>query len=207
MYIPTQFQAESLPEIHAAMRSVRLANLVTIGPAGLVATPLPMLLDTAEGENGTLYAHVAKANPQWRSGGGQEALVTFMGPDAYITPSWYVSKQRDGRVVPTWNYIAVHAYGPVEFFEDADRLLAVVTRLTERHEAPRTEPWSVSDAPEAFVASQLRGIVGVRIPITRLEGKRKVSQNRTAEDRRGVKAGLGGSTSATDLAVADLVPD
>ena len=206
MYVPTQFRVESLPEVHAAMRAVRLANLVTLGEAGLMATPLPMMLDSEEGPFGTLYAHVAKANPQWRGAAG-EALVTFMGPDAYVTPSWYVSKQRDGRVVPTWNYVAVHAYGPVEFFEDAERLRAVVTRLTEQHERPRAEPWAVTDAPAPFIASQLKGIVGVRIPITRLEGKRKVSQNRMAEDRAGVIAGLGASADASDQAIAALVPE
>ncbi len=207
MYIPTQFRVENLPDIHAAMRAVGLANLVTSSEAGLVATPLPVMLDSAEGEFGTLYAHVAKANPQWRSGAGQEALVIFQGPDAYVTPSWYASKQEHGRVVPTWNYVAVHAYGPVEFFEDADRLHAVVSRLTETHENPRAEPWAVTDAPAPFIASQLRGIVGVRIPITRLEGKQKVSQNRTAEDRAGVIAALGASEAASDRAIAALVPE
>ena len=148
MYIPTQFKADDLAETHAAMRAVRLAQLVTTGPSGLIATPLPMMLDAAEGEYGTLYAHVAKANPQWRAP-NQEALVTFMGPDAYISPAHYVSKQRDGKVVPTWNYVAVHAYGPVEFFEDAARLLEIVTRLTQQHEQGRADPWAVSDAPRA----------------------------------------------------------
>ncbi len=207
MYIPTQFRVENLPDIHAAMRAVRLANLVTSSEAGLVATPLPMMLDSAEGAFGTLYAHVAKANPQWRTGAGQEALVIFQGPDAYVTPSWYASKREHGRVVPTWNYVAVHAYGPVEFFEDADRLHAVVRRLTEQHERPRAEQWAVTDAPAPFIASQLKGIVGVRIPITRLEGKQKVSQNRTAEDRAGVIAGLGASADASDQAIAALVPE
>ncbi len=206
MYIPTQFRIEHLPEIHAVIRAARLANLVTMGPNGLIATPLPVMLDDSEGECGTLYAHVAKANPQWRTG-GQEALVMFMGPDAYVTPSWYVTKQINGKVVPTWNYVAVHAYGPVEFFEDADRLLNLVTRLTNHHEAPRAQPWAVSDAPAPFIQSQLKGIVGVRIPITRLEGKQKMSQNRTPEDRAGVKHALAASESATDQLVAAAITD
>ena len=206
MYIPTQFRIEHLPAIHAAIRAARLANLVTMGPDGLIATPLPVMLDDSEGEYGTLYAHVAKANPQWRTG-GQEALVMFMGPDAYVTPSWYVTKQISGKVVPTWNYVAVHAYGPVEFFEDAGRLLALVTRLTDHHEKPRAQPWAVSDAPAPFIQSQLKGIVGVRIPITRLEGKQKMSQNRTPEDRAGVKAALAESDSAVDRMVAAAIPD
>jgi transcriptional regulator len=206
MYIPTQFRIEHLPDIHAAMRAARLANLVTMGPDGLVATPLPVMLDDCEGAYGTIYAHVAKANPQWRTG-GQEALVMFMGPDAYVTPSWYVTKQIDGKVVPTWNYVAVHAYGPVEFFEDGDRLLDLVTRLTNHHEKPRADPWAVSDAPPAFIQSQLKGIVGVRIPITRIEGKQKTSQNRTAEDRAGVKKALAASDSPVDRKVAAAIID
>jgi transcriptional regulator len=206
MYIPTQFRIEHLPDIHAVIRAARLANLVTMGPDGLVATPLPVLLSADEGEYGTLYAHVAKANPQWRTG-GQEGLVMFMGPDAYVTPSWYVTKQMNGKVVPTWNYAAVHAYGPVEFFEDADRLLALVTRLTDHHEKPRTAPWAVSDAPPAFIQSQLKGIVGVRIPITRIEGKQKMSQNRTPEDRAGVKRALAASESLVDQQVAAAIID
>ena len=206
MYIPTQFRIEDRAQIHAALRATRLATLVTTGPDGLIATPLPVMLDDSEGEHGTLHAHIAKANPQWRSGAGQEALVMFMGPDAYVTPSWYATKQRDGKVVPTWNYVAVHAYGPVEFYEDADRLLAVVTRLTDQHEQPRSHPWAVSDAPVAFIQSQLKGIVGVRMPIARLEGKQKVSQNRVAEDRAGVREGLANSPSPIDQKVAAMIP-
>jgi transcriptional regulator len=133
-------------------------------------------------------------------------MALFHGPDAYVTPSWYASKREHGKVVPTWNYVAVHAYGPAEFFEDADRLLGLVTRLTDLHEQPRAEPWAVADAPEAFVRAQLRGIVGLRMPITRLEGKRKMSQNRSAADRRGVAAGLAASDCASDRAMAALIP-
>jgi transcriptional regulator len=204
MYIPTQFRIEALPEMHAAIRATRLATLVTMGPDGLIGTPLPFMLDAEDGEYGTLHAHVAKANPQWHAG-GQEALVTFMGPDAYVTPSWYATKQRDGKVVPTWNYVAVHVYGPVEFYEDSGRLLDVVTRLTNLHEQPRPAPWAVGDAPEGFVRSQLKGIVGVRIPITRLDGKQKLSQNRNVEDRAGVKIGLAASPSLDDQHVAAMM--
>ena len=205
MYIPTQFRTDDLPAIHAAMRETHLANLVTSGPEGLVATPLPMLLDAGEGEFGTLYAHVARANPQWRSGAGQEALVIFDGPDAYISPSWYATKQEHGKVVPTWNYVAVHVYGPVEFTEDPEQLRRLVTRLTERHEGSRAQPWAVDDAPSRFIEAQLRGIVGVRLPITRLEGKRKLSQNRTPDDRAGVKAGLLQDGLPSNQAVSALV--
>jgi transcriptional regulator len=192
--------------IRAAIRDARLANLVTSTADGPVATPLPLLLDESEGPRGTLYGHVAKANPQWRMPPIGEALAIFMGPEAYVTPSWYVTKQETGKVVPTWNYIAVHAYGPVEFFQDPERLLDVVTRLTNRQENSRADPWAVGDAPADFIAAQLRGIVGVRIPVTRFEGKRKMSQNRPAGDRLGVAAGLAASEHSRDREVAPLIP-
>ena len=205
MYTPPAFREDSLPILHAWISAARLASLVTAGPAGLLATPLPLFLDPSEGEQGVLYGHVAKANPQWKTASSAEALVIFMGPDAYISPSWYATKQVDGKVVPTWNYVAVHAYGPVEFFEDAGRLLQVVTKLTDLHEQKRAEPWAVDDAPAPFVASQLRGIVGLRIPITRLEGKRKMSQNRSAADQANVAAGLADSDVDADRAAAALI--
>jgi transcriptional regulator len=128
-----------------------------------------------------------------------------MGPEAYITPSWYATKQEAGKVVPTWNYISVHAYGPVEFFQEAERLLEVVTRLTSIHEKSRETSWAVSDAPADFIGSQLRAIVGVRIPVTRFEGKRKMSQNRPEADRIGVAAGLAASEKPRDREVAPLI--
>lgn len=206
MYTPPAFRDEDRDSIHATIRAARLATLVTATADGLVATPLPLLIDAADGEHGTLYGHVAKANPQWRLPPIGEAMAVFMGPDAYVTPSWYASKREHGKVVPTWNYVAVHAYGTPEFFDDADRLLDVVTRLTGHHEGKREEQWAVSDAPAPFVAAQLKGIVGFRMPITRLEGKRKLSQNRPEADRAGVAAGLGESADPADLAMARLIP-
>ncbi|HYZ64574.1 MAG TPA: FMN-binding negative transcriptional regulator [Acetobacteraceae bacterium] len=206
MYIPPAFRYDDLPTIHAAMRDVRLANLVTATEEGLVATPLPLLLAADEGPHGTLYGHVARANPQWKLPPKGDAMALFNGPDAYVSPSWYPSKQEHGKVVPTWNYVAIHAYGPVEFFEDADRLLGVVTRLTNLHEGGRAERWAVTDAPEAFIRAQLRGIVGLRLPIARIDAKRKMSQNRTAEDRAGVAAGLAASDRASDREAALLIP-
>jgi transcriptional regulator len=206
MYTPPAFKDDDLDSIRATIRAARLANLVTATADGPVATPLPLFLDAGEGDRGVLYGHVAKANPQWRSVPIGEALAIFMGPDAYVTPSWYATKQETGKVVPTWNYVAVHAYGPVEFFEDAERLLQVVTRLTNMQEHPRAEPWAVNDAPGDFVAAQLRGIVGVRIPVTRFEGKRKMSQNRPEVDRVRVAAGLAASDNPQDREVAPLIP-
>lgn len=207
MYIPPAFREDDPDALRRIIREARLATLVTATAEGLVATPLPLLLAPEEGPHGTLYGHVARANAQWKLPPQGEAMALFAGPDAYVTPSWYAAKREHGKVVPTWNYVAVHAYGPVAFFEDADRLLDVVTRLTVLHEAPRAAPWAVSDAPEAFVRAQLRGIVGLRLPIARIEGKRKMSQNRGAEDRAGVAAGLAASERASDRAAAALIPE
>jgi transcriptional regulator len=206
MYTPPAFRIDDLAEIHQAMRAARSATLVTATQEGLVGTPLPTFLDAAEGAYGTLYAHVARANPQWKLAPASEALAIFSGPQAYVTPSWYATKRETGRVVPTWNYVAVHAYGPVEFFDDADRLLDVVTRLTDLHEQVRPDRWAVTDAPADFVKAQLRGIVGVRMPITRLDGKRKMSQNRNVTDRAGVVEGLSASERLEDRVVASLIP-
>jgi transcriptional regulator len=205
MYVPPAFRVDDLAALHGAMRASRLASLVTATAEGLIATPLPLFLVAEEGPHGTLYGHLARANPQWRSPATGEAMALFMGPDAYVSPSWYPSKQEHHKVVPTWNYVAIHAYGVAEFFEDADRLREVVSRLTDLHEQPRADPWAVTDAPEAFVRAQLRGIVGLRLPITRIDGKRKMSQNRSAEDRAGVAAGLSGSACPLDRAAAGLI--
>lgn len=205
MYVPPAFREDDLAALHTTMREARLANLVTATGEGLMATPLPLLLAAEEGPYGTLYGHLARANPQWRLPPAGEAMALFMGPDAYVSPSWYPSKQEHHRVVPTWNYVAVHAYGPAEFFEDADRLLDLVTRLTDLHERPRAQPWAVADAPAEFVRAQLKGIVGLRLPIARIEGKRKMSQNRSEADRRGVAAGLAASELPSERAAAKLI--
>ncbi|MDK1388662.1 FMN-binding negative transcriptional regulator [Sinorhizobium sp. 8-89] len=206
MYIPPAFREDELSALHEAIRAARLCNFVTATDEGPVATPLPLFLDPTEGPYGTLYGHLARANPQWKLAAIGETMALFMGPDAYITPSWYATKHETGKVVPTWNYVAVHAYGPAEFFEDDERLLDVVTRLTRLHEEPRADPWAVGDAPEDFIRAQLRGIVGLRMPITRLEGKRKMSQNRNAADRAGVASGLAASDRTSDRTAATLIP-
>jgi transcriptional regulator len=205
MYTPPAFAEDDPAIIRQIVRDARLATLVTATAEGLVATPLPLML-ADEGERGVLYGHVARANPQWKLPPVGEALAMFSGPDAYITPSWYASKREHGKVVPTWNYVAVHAYGPVEFFDDPDRLHDVVTRLTNLHEGERPERWAVTDAPAEFIRSQLRGIVGLRLPIARIEGKRKLSQNRPAGDRQGVAAGLAESERESDRIVSGIIP-
>ena len=206
MYMPPAFKDEDRSSIFACIRAARLANLVTATAEGPQVSPLPLLLDEGEGEFGTLHGHLARANPQWRMPVIGEAVAVFMGLDAYITPSWYQTKQETGKVVPTWNYVTVHAHGPVEFYDDPQRLLAVVTRLTELHEGERAKPWAVSDAPQDYMAAQLRGIVGLRIPVTRLEGKKKMSQNRSEADRRGVAAGLAESERPEERAASGLIP-
>ena len=206
MYTPPAFKEDDPEVLRALIRETRLATLVTATQEGLVATPLPLFLVAEEGPLGVLYGHVAKANPQWRLAPVGEALALFSGPDAYVTPSWYAAKRETGKVVPTWNYAAVHAYGPVEFFDDEQRLHGAVSRLTAIYEGERPQPWAVTDAPEAFIRSQLKGIVGVRLPIVRLEGKRKMSQNCSVEDRLGVASGLAESERPGDRAVASMIP-
>ena len=206
MYTPPFFKDDDVESIRTVIRATRLANLVTATANGPIATPLPLFLDESEGEHGVLYGHVARANPQWRSEPIGLAMAIFMGPDAYVTPSWYATKRETGKVVPTWNYVTVQVHGPIEFFDDTDRLLKVVTRLTNLHETSRDIPWQVTDAPADFIASQLRAIVGLRMPIVKLEGKRKMSQNRSEADRLGVSAGLSASDRASDRDVAALIP-
>ncbi|MDF2811489.1 MAG: transcriptional regulator [Microvirga sp.] len=206
MYTPPAFRDDDVASIRATIHAARLASFVTATADGVLATPLPLYFDAREGEHGVLYGHLAKANPQCRTPALGDGLAIFMGPDAYITPSWYATKQETGKVVPTWNYVTVHAYGPVEFFDDASRLLEAVTRLTNIHESARKESWAVSDAPPDFIQAQLRGIVGLRMPIVRLEGKRKMSQNRPAADRANVAAGLAHSDRSTDRHAASLIP-
>lgn len=206
MYTPPAFRDDDKESLRAAIRSARLANFVTATADGLFATPLPLYLDDSEGEHGVIYGHLARANPQWAVPPLGDGLAIFMGPDAYVTPTWYATKQETGKVVPTWNYVTVHAYGPVEFFDEPGRLLEAVSRLTNLHEGERASPWAVSDAPPDFVQAQLRGIVGLRMPVTRLEGKRKMSQNRNAADRAGVAGGLAASDRASDQEVAPLIP-
>ncbi|MBW6399519.1 FMN-binding negative transcriptional regulator [Roseomonas sp. HJA6] len=205
MYNPPAFR-EDRPEIlREIMRAARLALVVSAAPDGGIpeATHLPLVLAEDEGPHGTLYGHVAKANPQWRGlAAAGAARAIFAGPEAYVSPSLYPSKQEHGRVVPTWNYVAVHALGPIEVVEDATRLHAIVSRLTDLHEAPRAERWAVTDAPEDFIASQLKGIVGIVLRIETLIGKRKLSQNRAAQDREAVQAGLAASEDARDKDVA-----
>lgn len=191
MYVPRAFAVDDIKILHQQMQASPLPVLVTHASQGLLASHVPMLLNPDEGPCGTLYGHLARANPHWQDlAQGTEALVIFAGEQAYISPTFYPGKADHGKAVPTWNYLAVHAYGMAEVFDDAERLLALVSRLSDRHEANRPAPWAVSDAPADYVDSMLKAIVGFRLPITRLQGKRKLSQNRDARDQAGVRQGL-----------------
>ncbi|MGK9416437.1 FMN-binding negative transcriptional regulator [Pseudomonas cedrina] len=207
MYTPRAFALDDLPQLQQLIQHTRLAQLVTLGKQGLQASHLPLLLNPDEGPNGTLYGHLAKANPQWKDlQDGSEALVIFAGAEAYVSPAFYPAKAEHGKVVPTWNYVAVHAYGKAEVFSDAQRLLGVVTALTDRHEGSRVQPWKVSDAPADYIEGMLKAIVGFALPIERLLGKRKLSQNRSPADIAGVREGLAASSDARDQALARLIP-
>ncbi|SEJ49854.1 negative transcriptional regulator, PaiB family [Arthrobacter sp. yr096] len=189
MYTPAHFAA-SPAAVASLLNSAGAANLVTMGPGGLQATLLPFVHDPAVGEHGALQAHMARNNTQWSSPVTGEALMIVQGADAYISPSWYASKAEHGRVVPTWNYSTAHVYGELVIHDDAEWLGQHVRRLSNQHEACMAKPWSVDEAPQRFIAGQLRAIVGVELVISRVEAKTKLSQNRTPQDVEGVIAGL-----------------
>ena len=190
MYLPNVFREDNLETLHALIRAHPLATLITAGSGGLLANLLPFTL-VDEGERGILRAHSARANDQVNAlSSGAETLIVFQGPESYITPSWYVSKQEHGRVVPTWNYAVVQARGTPRTIDDPEWIRAQITELTATQEQKRSEAWSVSDAPGPFIAGQIKAIIGIEIPISTIEGKWKVSQNRSAADQQGVEKGL-----------------
>jgi transcriptional regulator len=191
MYQPPHFREERTEVQHALMRAHPLALLVTFGEGGLTANPVPLILHPERGEKGVLRGHLARANPQWRSfDPSVECLAVFQGADAYITPSWYATKRETGKVVPTWNYATVHAWGRPVVIDDEAWLRRQLDDLTALREGVRPQPWKVDDAPADFVRAQVKGIIGVEIAISRIEGKWKVSQNRPEADRTGVAEGL-----------------
>jgi transcriptional regulator len=206
MYIPQYFREDELPVLHAMMEETGLATLITATAKGLVATHLPLLLDRSRGVSGTLYGHVARANLQWQNYSPEsEALAIFLGPQAYISPNWYATTRQTGKVVPTWNYVAVHAYGKVLFFEDRDRLRKIVTELTDKHESGFTPPWRVEDAPPDYIEGSLKAIVGFEMEIQRIEGKWKMNQNHPLENRQGVIAGLKEEARSSGLDLAAIM--
>lgn len=192
MYQPPLFKEDRLDVLHGLIRAHPFGLIISVGPDGEpMANAIPLLLDAAEGEKGVLRGHLARANPQWKLlAETGKALVVFQGPYSYVTPSWYESKKEHGKVVPTWNYVIVQVRGAVRIHEDAGWLRDHVGALSDAHEQGRAEPWAVSDAPDSFIAGQLKGIVGFEIEIAAIEGKWKVSQNRPVPDRAGVATGL-----------------
>ncbi|CAB3890786.1 FMN-binding negative transcriptional regulator [Achromobacter piechaudii] len=203
MYLPTAFREDDLAVQHDFIRAHPLGVVMTSGEGGLMANHIPCLL-YPEGDHGVLRLHIARANPQLRQlAAGQECLIAFHGAQAYITPSWYATKAETHKVVPTWNFVAVHAWGTPIIQDDPGWLRAQLDALTASQEKARAQPWSVDDAPADFIAAQMRAIVGVEIPISRIEGKWKVSQNRTPADRQGVAQGL--ASEAGDAVMAGLV--
>lgn len=206
MYLPKHFEESDPQVLHALIRAHPLGTWVTQHAGELLANHVPFLIDPARGTSGTLVGHVARANPVWRSFSETvQSLVVFQGPESYITPSWYPSKREHGKVVPTWNYAVVHAHGIPRAIDDREWLRGLVNRLTDTNEAAMALPWKVADAPPDFIDRQLEAIVGIEIPIARLVGKWKVSQNRLAADRRGVAAGLLARGDASAEEMAELV--
>jgi transcriptional regulator len=207
MYTPSYFKVADTADVHAMMRAQPFAILVTNGSEEITATHLPTVLKVdADCPLGRIECHLARPNPQWKTLTPDiDALMIFQGPEAYIRPGWYPSKAEHGKVVPTWNYAAVHAYGHLETVEDKDWLLAHVSELSNQQEAPYKAPWSTADAPANFLDALVRGIVGLKLTIRRLEGKSKMSQNRPAADRAGVVEALAQRSSGEDTAIASLV--
>jgi transcriptional regulator len=205
MYLPQLHEEHDLDVLHALIRAHPLGTWATLGDAGIIMNHLPLILDPQRGQYGTLMCHVSRANTVWKSFSTTvESVIAFHGAEAYISPSWYASKPLHGKVVPTWNYAVVHAHG-IPALVDESRLLQHLARLTDEHEAGRREPWHVGDAPADFIRQMSQQIVGIEIPITRIVGKWKVSQNRSPEDRRGVVAGLEGNADARSREMAELV--
>jgi transcriptional regulator len=204
MYLPASFQEQRIETLHALIRERPLGALVALTTEGIEANHIPFEIDPAPGPFGTLRAHIARANALHRTARAEvDALVLFSGPQGYISPSWYAAKRETGAVVPTWNYIVVHARGTLRFVEDRERLRTHVARMTARHEAPRPEPWSITDAPPDYLEKMLKGIVGIEIEVRALTGKWKLGQNRNARDRASLLEGLcREGAAATELAEA-----
>jgi transcriptional regulator len=206
MYVPQAFAEPDVPTLHRLLRAHPLGALVTLTPQGLDANHISFVVHAGPLPHGTLHGHVARTNPVWREAAHDtQALVIFQGPERYITPSWYPGKRDHGKVVPTWNYAVVHAHGPLRVRDDPAWTRPHLEELVRTHEAAREAPWQLSDAPADFLDAMVAAVVGLEIPIARLVGKWKVSQNRPGPDREGVIQGLTGDGDAAALAMADLV--
>jgi transcriptional regulator len=207
MYQVAAFREERIDVMHALIRAHPLAVLVTSAGGTLEANHLPLLIDPLPSSQGTLRGHVARANPLWKQLHDGEALAVFQGPQVYVTPSWYPEKRVSGKVVPTWNYAVVHAYGPLIIHDDRDWLRDLVSRLTGQQEAGLPQPWAIGDAPADYIERMLGAIVGIEILISRIEGKWKVSQNKADAERAGVADGLAQLADPQAQAMSELVAE
>lgn len=206
MYVQPNFEETRVEALHDLMRRYPLATLVAVIDGEIVANHIPCLLVSSAGDHGMLHGHLPKANPIWEHFRGQtKAVAIFQGPQSYVTPSWYPSKQDHGKVVPTWNYAVVHAHGQPYAIDNADWLMEHLNSLTDEHESNLRNPWSVSDAPEEFTERMLSGLVGFEMSVTRLVGKWKLSQNRSKADRLGVAAGLRSRGDSASLSMESLI--
>ena len=206
MYTPSHFAVDDIATLHALINAQPLATLVTHSAAGLNANHIPLHLDTSAGEYGVLRGHIARANRLWQEPVQDlQALAIFQGENTYISPAWYPSKQATGKGVPTWNYVSVHAAGPLRFIDDSAWLRTHLDIMTNRHEASMPAPWRMADAPDDYIDKLLGVIVGLEMPVQRLEGKWKLSQNRPAEDQLGVVTALRTQGQAMSLQMADLM--
>ena len=206
LYLPAYFEEKRAEVLHAMMRARPLATLVTVCDSGIVANHIPVETLSEPAPHGLIRGHIARANPLWRTyRADSEALAIFQGPQVYISPSFYPSKLETGEVVPTWDYAVVHAHGSLRFIQDAEWLRALVTRLTNAHEALRPAPWKIDDAPPPYIEKMLSMIVGFEFSVTSLMGKWKLSQNHPAANRRGVVEGLRAASGAESAEVADML--
>ncbi|CAI3938723.1 Predicted FMN-binding regulatory protein PaiB (PaiB) (PDB:2OL5) [Commensalibacter communis] len=208
MYIPEHFKENDLQLLHTAIKDIQVAHIITQHSYGVEASFVPLFLDTQQEEKGVLYGHIAKANTQWKEPlTNDEALVIFTGANHYITPSWYPAKQTHHKVVPTWNYVMVHVRGKIEFIQDPQELLSIVTKITDINEKRFNEPWHVQDAPTDYIQSMLKAIIGIRITITEIKGKYKLSQNYNEDTQQSIINGLQETKDNDGIKVAQLMQD
>lgn len=208
MYVPEHFQENDQQSLFKIIDNIQAASLVTQHTSGMMATFLPLFLERDEGIQGCLYGHIAKSNPHWKKPlQSTEALTIFTGPSAYISPTWYPSKKIHHKVVPTWDHVTVHVHGAIEFFDNRESLLSTLTKLTHINEQHRDCPWKIEDAPQAYIDAMLKAIIGVKISITKIEGQRKLSQNKSSADKEGIIHGLAQSHKDSDRAVSALIKD
>ena len=206
MYVPADFTLSDVTAVHAFLRAHVFATIAGEIDGRISFAYAPIVLDTGPEPLGRIRFHLARANPHWSDlAEGNEALMIFQGPEGYITPNWYPSKALHGKVVPTWNFAVVHAYGRPEVMKEKDWLLRHVTELTAQQKRNGAKPWAPTDAPDTYIEVMLRGIVGFRFAITRLKGKWKMSQNREVQDRVGVVKGLSARDTGDDLEMAEVV--